>query len=233
MPSVVEAMDKLFLEYGMTQLRQGGTRAAAIPKFARQFLQAIGDRSVMRAAVAWRRCGSPSPAAKEKAIARLLALKLIAAEEIRLGKRNCLLVEATTEGRQLVGGTAPKRKGRGGPAHRFLSECIAAAEQRAGHQAQTEWVLPGTNHPCDVGVRDGNQWHVYEVVVDCETNLIAHLKACFLDSKVVATVTVVATQKSILERLEDLVSAELPLMPFRSRIKFEPAERYLIEETEE
>jgi hypothetical protein len=70
---------------------------------------------------------------------------------------------------------------------------------------------------------------VFEVISTCETNIIGHLKACLMKSTVVATVTIVAPQKSMLKELEEAVEAELRLMPYRARIKFQPLEPFIEE----
>jgi hypothetical protein len=70
---------------------------------------------------------------------------------------------------------------------------------------------------------------VFEVISTCETNIIGHLKACLMESTVVATVTIVAPQKSMLKELEEAVEAELRLMPYRARIKFQPLEPFIEE----
>jgi hypothetical protein len=51
--------------------------------------------------------------------------------------------------------------------------------EKRGHESHTEWVVPGTNHPADATWKINGHWHIFEVIVACETNLISHLETCF------------------------------------------------------
>lgn len=228
-PDLLNALGQLIDERNSTGLRQSRRKAKRLPDLDRRFLEAIANRSVVRAAPVWHQLEINSPETKKNTIKRLWDRKLLDREERRFGSRNCLLVEATDEGRRTVGGKAPKGKGRGGMAHRFISGAVVARALSRGNPASREWLIPGTNHPCDAAVRIGDEWHIYEVVMDCESNLISHLKACFIESHAISTATVVATTKRRLNGLREMINAELTLMPFRARIKFEPVETFLEE----
>ena len=92
-----------------------------------------------------------------------------------------------------------------------------------------EWPVPGTNHPADVAWKIDGAWHVFEVVATCHDNLPSHLKACFIDSSDVATVTIVAPQKRMLKKLQGIVEAVPELTPFQERIRYEPIEPFVKE----
>ena len=233
LPHVMEGLQKLIDEHKRTRLRQAREKGKQEkPPLSEQALKLASLWAVKPytpVARIWNELGTPSPSIQAKVRSELTDAKLAAFEERRVGSRNMLFLELCPAGWQLLQRKPPKRKGRGGIAHRHFCHAILRYQKAQGHKARLEMVVPGTAHPVDVGARRGGALHVYEVIDTCETNLVDHLHACFVQSDQVATVTIVAPQKQHLRQLEQMVEADLSLMAFRERIKFEPVESFLEE----
>ncbi|MFC1805378.1 hypothetical protein ACFL09_00160 [Planctomycetota bacterium] len=228
---VMAALEKLITEHKRTRLRQAKEtqrgEAPALSQQAHRLISLWAVKPYTPVARLWDELGRPSPSVQANVRSELEAAKLAEFEEERVGRRNVLLLELTAAGWKHLQRTPPKRKGRGGIAHRHYCHAILRYETARGNKARLEAVVPNTAHPADVAVLTKGGLHVYEVVSTQDANLLSHLQACFVQSDRVRTVTVVAPLKSDLKELEHMLDADLSLLPFRSRITFEPVGKYL------
>lgn len=144
-------------------------------------------------------------------------------QEIRVSSVNVLLIRLTD--------ITTKGQGRGSIAHQHISHWVKEIGIRRGFAAHTEWIVPGnTNHPVDVvWLTPDGKTRAWEVVVDCEDNLPAHIKACFEDSQAIDSLTIVVTQKAIRARLQKALGAEFSDAPYRDRIHYEIVESIMKE----
>jgi len=118
----------------------------------------------------------------------------------------------------------------GDDVHPFLQHMVRGAHLNRGHEAFLRWPVPGTSHTTDVMFIDGqDRYHAVECVATCEENLARHLRACLIESDAIATVTIVATEKSRLQRIRKTLFADPVLAALSDRVFFEPALKYLEE----
>jgi hypothetical protein len=143
-------------------------------------------------------------------------------ETVKQGSKNQDLIELTAQAWTLLGEPPIELCGRGKLRHVTWSHWIAMAAAQDGHSAQLEFVVPGSSHPVDVCVERNGEWHAYEVVVTCESNLINHLLAIFNPESPVATATIVAARKMELKQIRKSIVAVPELAAFQDRIHYEP-----------
>ena len=230
MPHVMEALEKLIAESRRAKLRQAQAKQSDISENARKLLDLVSIQVYVPAARLWEQIGKVSPSAQANARKELEERGVAYFEEERIGRRNVLMLEPTPQGWEYLGKTPPKAKGRGGLVHRHFAAWLKAWAEKQGHKTETEWVAPGTTHPADCAhKKDSDKWAVFECVVTSKDNIIDHLEACFIRSDAVATVTIVAPRKAVLQRLEKQVATHPSLTPFQDRIHYEPMERYMKE----
>jgi len=233
LPHVMEALDRLIAEHRRTTLRQARKRKpeskAELTSYARKLLDLCSLKPYTPVARLWEEVGTPAFSVQAAARAELEGAGFAAFEESRVGRRNLLLMLVTDRGWTFLGKAAPKRKGRGGIAHTHFCEFIRWVGERRGYKASTEMIVPGTNHPVDVAWQVAGRLDVFEVISASEANLPEHLRACFIQSDCVASVTVVSSLRRDLAHLEELVLAQLDLMPFINRISYDSVETYIQE----
>jgi len=152
-------------------------------------------------------------------------------EEPRIGRSNMLIMDITAEGFTALGLAAPdENKGRGGIAHRHFAHWIKLHFQKEGRDAYLEWVVPGTNHPVDVAVQSENAWDVFEICVTAFDNLVRHIEACFKESKVVQSMTVITGTQTKLNEIKKAIRSNPMMMPYGARIRFDVIESYVLKE---
>ncbi len=234
MPELEAALDRLIEEHYRTTGRQGKAAAAQVkeelPKNARKLLLAISAHPWLPLFMLWPKTGLKIRfAAQQAAREALEEHKLIETLDVRIGRSNIILGWLTEKGAQATGGTVPRAE-RGGPKHVYFCHWLLGWAKRQGYEAFLEWLVPGTTHPVDCAYRANNAIHAFEVISECSDNLQSHLRACFIRSNAVSTVTVVASQKGELKSLQERVLSDAQLFPFMSRIKFDVIEHYMPQE---
>jgi hypothetical protein len=230
LPQVQEAIKNMVDEHRKTSLGRTRSKQKNLPDNAFALLNAAIAHPWLPVARLWEATGKvPSPPAQVAARKELEDGKLAEFEEVRISKRNVLLIRVTDEGYTFQHHRPLARKGRGGIAHSHIAEWLRQVGEKRGHESHTEWIVPGTNHPADAAWKINGHWHVFEVIVACETNLIGHLETCFIASQAVAAALVVAPQKSMLDDLKRLIESAPALSPFVNRTFFEPVEAFLKE----
>ena len=209
---------------------QAKTKSEGLSEDAHDLLHAACDHPWYPVARLWEKVGrKPSPEAQKKARIALHNKGMAEFDQIRVGKRNCLLVIPTTEGFETLQLQPRSYHGRGGIAHNHVSHWLAMWGKGQGYKTEIEALVPGTNHAADCLWSKDGILHAFEMVATCESNILSHLDACFIQSTAVTTVTLVAFQKSVLDDLRKIVTQERPLAPYLDRIRFVSAEQVLKE----
>jgi len=227
MPEVLER-----IRSALTNLRGArikAKQAGTLSDDAKRFLRLAAENPYTPCARLFERL-KISAFSKQKAIRReLTTFDLAEFADLRLGRRNVGIVDVLPEGYALFDQKPPSRNGRGDIAHRHLAHWVAGVGEKRGHEVQIEWLAPGTSHPVDVVWKASGKAQAFEICVGCTDNIISHLRACLLESKAVATVTIITAQATFLSSMRAAVDAEASLAPVRDRVRFEAAEEYLKE----
>ena len=229
LPHVQKALDELVKAHKDVQMRQARSSRPKLTDNAHKLLSLASAQLFVPVARLFDQIGQLSPTAQATVRKSLEEAGLAAFEEIRIGSRNSLLIEVTDKGWELLGGTPPKRTGRGGIAHRHIAAWLCMLGRKHGHQAQTEWIVPGgANHPVDAVWITKTAVLAFEVVCKCEANLGDHLKKC-LRPRAVESVTIVAPQKATLDALRETVARDADLNSLLEWVRWEPVEPMLKE----
>ena len=145
-------------------------------------------------------------------------------EEMRLGKSPVILIWPTENGWDAAACKPPSRTGRGSLKHQSVQNWVAMAEAKEGKKAAIEVEVNGHPVDCAVTGADG-RLRVYEVVVECETNLLQSLSTLSPCSNV-ESITIVCLQKQIQQRLQLELEAQMVVMKLGSRLRWELAETF-------
>lgn len=230
LPNVQKALEQRIAEHNKANLRRARTKRAGFSEQAQALLRLSSEHPYWPIARLWEKFEDKPHYAKQKTVRKELENhKLAAFEEVRIGRTNVLLIDILRDGWRLLDKPKPNRIGRGGIAHRHFSHWIALVGKRRGYKTACEWTVPGTSHPVDAAWCIDGHWHVFEVVITCEENLTSHITACLIDSDNVATVAIVATQKSLCDKLERSIVGEILLAPVMDRVRFEVITTYIEE----
>ncbi len=228
MPQVVKALDKLIAEYNAAKLRQSRSKGG---------LSANADKLLNLACVwpwvpvarLWDKIGRVAPSVQRSVRRELEDNNLAKFEEVRVSRRNVLLIDPLPKGYKRFGKLLPAKTGRGGMAHRHFSHWIAEVEKRRGHKGECEFKVPGTTHAVDAAAYRDGEWHAFEVSVTRRDNLASHIAACLIQSKAIATVTIVTTQVSIRDIVKQQIANDESLSSVLDRVHFAVGEPYLKE----
>ena len=229
MPELLTALGSLSAQGKRTRVKQVRAGNVGLPQLARRLLMAASLFLYHPVARLWEKIGTPSPAIQAAIRDELESRELCKFSELRIGRRNTLLLWITKTGWQLLDTDGPRKTGLGSHPHVTLSQWLRMVGEKRGYKAKTEWVVPGTNHPCDAAWLINGKWHALEVVVACESNLASHVRACFVKSDAVASLTIVAPLKRALQRLRNGLEANPEVAPFLDRIRFQVLEPYMEE----
>jgi hypothetical protein len=230
LPALQEALNRRIADIGQTAARQAKTiaRSESLSKIARSLLDYASLHPYEPLHRLLERMDNPSPATQQAAIKELKLKELAVFETVRLSHSSVRLMEMTEKGWQFLS-KQPPRQGRGGITHRHFVYWIISAMKKRGCKATREWLVPGTQHAVDVAVEQNGEVTGYEVVVHTTSNLISHIKACFVDSNAVLRLVVVAAQKSICDELKKLVESGLFASRFADRIEYQTIDTFLKE----
>jgi len=221
LPHVQEALEKLKAQHR----NQAKTKSEGLSEDAHDLLHAACDHPWYPVARLWEKVGrKPSPETQKKARIALHNKGLAEFDQIRVGKRNCLLVIPTREGFGALQLQPRSYHGRGGIAHNHVCHWLAMWGKGQGYKTEIEALVPGTNHAADCLWSKDGILHAFEVVATCEGNILSHLDACFVQSTAVTTVTLVAFQKTVLEDLRRIVTSERAMAPYLDRVRWLSAE---------
>lgn len=167
--------------------------------------------------------------AHELIFGELLELKFIELKEARIGRATNAFMEPTVAGWEFLKSTLRGKRGRGGIVHCSIAHAICAIERRRGHDAEVEFVVPGTTHAADVGVqRVTGEIFLYEVVDEASDNLDHHLVAAFLASTAVTSVTIVTLQRKFQPALQKKLAADPLIAPLLDRVQWAEADKFIL-----
>ena len=224
MPELQSALKGLIDEHRGARLRQSEAKLPKLTKSARKLLDLANLHPHVPVNKLWEEAGVPSYSVRSRVRAELKGKELAVVVDGRFGRRNAQLIELTEDGYRALHLDPPSHRGGGGITHRHIAAWCCLWARRQGYKAQTEVTVPGTSHRADAAYEQEGKLHVFEAISTCDENLTDHLHACFVQSKAVATVTIVAAQKSILTRLEHGISKDPAMRPFLERIRYMPVE---------
>jgi hypothetical protein len=228
LPPVLKALDGLIEQHDQMKTRRARQSKRGLAKKARVLLELLSAHPYTPVARLWRHLGKTSPSVQNAIRTELEAGNLVNGKEVRIGRSPMWLAEPSDAGYALLGKAGPGG-GLGGIEHRFYQHWLKFWIEKQGWQGGIEWTVTGTPHRADAAYKDGDFFHAYEVIVDCTSNLIAHLKTCLIDSDVVSTLTIVASQKKLLVEIEKLVKSEPSIASVQDRIRYEPIEKTMLE----
>lgn len=194
---------------------------------ARDLLDLASVHLYLPVARLWERIDQASPPAQQKAREELQKAKLAEFQELRIGKRNVLLVELSQGGWKFLDKKPPARVGRGSVAHRHFAYWLMLVGERRGLKAFREFELPDSGHAVDCVWQTEAGLHCFEVAITCTKNLASHVQACFASTEPVARVTIVAAQLTIIGRIRRALDAEPALDAVREHIAYDTIETYM------
>jgi hypothetical protein len=226
LPEVKSALLNTIAESKRTKLKQAKQKSPAtgLTKISRAFLNCASLPRYGHAPVhvIFKSLGHVTPGTQQKVIKELENTGRAKFARFRGTRSDIRLVD--------VIGEHNSQHGKGDTVHTHISHwCRDVGIQRDYERSVLEWLVPGTNHACDVGFKIHDKWHGVEVVVGCFPNIVGHVKACFIESNVVEALTMVTTTKSQWEKIRTLVMSDPEAVFFINRIKFEVAETYMRE----
>ena len=168
-----------------------------------------------------------SPQTQINAIKELEKNILIESNTCRTSHSPIRLIQITQKGWEFLKGKSKFKPLRGGIIHTHICRWIQRVGLKRGYEESLcEWQNPENEGFTDVAFKINGEWHCVEVVVECENNIGKHVRSCFLESKVVKTLTIVTLQKQRWMRIRKLIMADPVLVPFMDQIKFEVVSTY-------
>lgn len=230
LPHVRAHLDAVVQEHNRTLKRQSPSKETRTKQLAMQLLRLAVSNPYVPVARLFEKLDNPTPKT-QIAVRKYLEKEGYAKfEEPRIGRSNRLLIEITLKGYETMGLPAPdENKGRGGIAHRHFAHWIKLHFQKEGRDAYLEWVAPGSNHPVDVAVPSEKGWDVFEICVTA-LDIVQHIEACFKESKVVHSMTVITGTQNKLKEIKKAIRSNPRMMPYGSRIRFNVIESYVLKE---
>ena len=229
-PQVLAHLDAALKEHKRTMERQSTGRESRIGQLAMRLLRLAASNLCVPVARLFDRLDRPKPKT-QIAVRQYLEDKDYAKfDEPRIGRSSRLLKESTPEGYRAMKLPVPnENKGRGGIAHRHFANWIKLYLEKKGHQAHLEWKVPDTNHPVDVAVLLNSEWNVFEICVT-SLDIEPHVKACFVNSNVVRSMTIITGTGIKLKELKKAIRSDPTMMQYGAKIRFEVIESYVPKE---
>jgi len=227
-PHVIKDIKAVLEENDKTQRRLAAATSSDFEQLAIRLLKLAVENLYVPVARLMDRLGKIAPKTQIALRRHLEDREYAKFEEPRIGRADRLLIEVTEKGYSELGLPIPQgNKGRGSITHRHFARWIASFFAQQGNKAQIEWLVPGTNHPVDVAVHIEGKWHVIEICVTSDDNLVSHIKACFEQSKKVAKMTIVAGTQKDLKAIKRKLKAVGIYIKYGAQINFVPIEEYL------
>jgi hypothetical protein len=152
-------------------------------------------------------------------------------KEARMGRTTVLLMELNERGYSVLQLPIPKgNKGKGGIIHRHYAMWIKSYFEKRGHKAYLEWIVPGTNHPADIGVIFENHAEIFEICISAIDNLVTHVDVLERNPNI-RKLTVIAGTKTELAEIKKFIKSNLLLARFEDRIELNVIETYMERDT--
>ena len=150
LPHVQKALSDLAVAHKGAQMKQVRNSRPTLAENAHKLLSLASAQPFVPVARLFAQIGHLSQAAQAAAREGLEEAKLAAFEEIRIGRRNSLLIEVTDKGWEFLGGDSSEAYGPRwdrAPSHSRVA--VHGGGRRRGHQAQGEWRIRDTTHDVD------------------------------------------------------------------------------------
>jgi len=229
LPHVNKALNHLIAQYKAKKMQQSKAKAKGLSPNAEQLLKFAVRYPWLPVVRLFDRFAKPvTPGKQSQACKELADHGFCIFQEVRIGKTRVKLVEVKSEGYRHLDQPEPKRAGRGKLPHRTVAHWIYQWASAQGCMAQVEFPVVGTSHHADAGLQLANgKWHAFEVVDTCDSNIVDAVRASLLESTAVETVTIVAFQKRLLDKLRRMIEAETVLGDVLERVQYETAEAFM------
>jgi hypothetical protein len=234
LPEVKDMLLKTIAEHKQRTLRQAkqSQDSQQLGKLARTFLDyaSLPKYEYAPVYIVFKQMGNPSFSTQLAVIKELEKNQLVKFLQFRASRSPIRLKEITNKGWDFLHKSPASQQGKGDTLHCHLIHWVYdfGLKQRY-EKCVIEWLVDGTRHSCDVGFLINGHWHGIEIVVSCFENITSHIRACFIESNIVETLTIVTTQKSIWPKIEAKILSEPELVFFRNKIKFDVIETYMKE----
>ncbi len=228
-PELAERLQKKIDSHVPAQFHRSRAARKELPSAAREFLDMSSLLPFWPVARVWDRIGKPSASTQKAVRKRLTADKLARFKDVRTSKQNTGLIEILDPGWKLLNKRPSWKLSRGGIEHSSFSAWIRMVGEKRGYRAETELIVPKTNHAVDVAWEIDSGLHVFEVVVTGLDNIASHLHACFVESDAVTTLTIVTAQRRMHDAIRPVIEAQFAMSPVLNRIRFEVIATYMKE----
>jgi hypothetical protein len=228
MPELENYIDELIAKH-KRKSRDIKRKITDLSKTSRNFLDLISLYPFVPCSVLWKQIGKTTPHLRGKVKSDLQDSGLVQFAVARMGRTNQLLPMITPEGSEYLGKEHIKDKGRGDIEHAHYAEWIFRVYTQRGHKIKKEAQVKGTSHIADLLLEAGEYFWAFEVISKCRSNIIGHLQSCFLNSKTIAKVIIVAPQEKILQSVRQTIFQETSLFPYLHKVEFELVEKYMKE----
>jgi hypothetical protein len=171
--------------------------------------------------------GVTSPATQLAIIRELEEAGFLTCTQTRIGKATVRLKAITEKGWAFLQKPAPATEGRGGIEHCHFAHWVHECNIRSGYQrCQIEPGIPGTTHFGDAAFEKEGKWYLAQVVAHCDSNIISHVRAAFIESHAVDTLIFVTPMKSQWDDIRMKVASDSDLL-FLGKIEYDAVESYL------
>lgn len=234
LPHVQEALKKKIAENRGTALRKHSQKASpkALSKTARLALDyaSLPKCAFTPVHILFAQIGDVAPATQLAVIQELELAGFMVFVQPRIGKSNVKLKHVTEKGWAFLQKPVPSGDGKGGIEHSHYTHWIYECQLRRGCEKCTlEPQIPGTTNFGDVGfVRDGRSY-IAQVVAHCDSNIISHVRAAFVESNAVDALVFVTPMKSRWGDIRAKIMADPELIFCINKIQFDVVETYMKE----
>ena len=196
-------------------------------KTEREFLDHMSLHPYEPLHAIFQRMGVSSPASEKQIIMKLSKLELILHEQIRFGSSFYRLGLIAEKGFKLLDKDANAWLGKGGVTHTHICRWIQSWGVKNGYEESIyEWLVPGTAHNCDAGLKHNDKYMAVEVVVRCRSNILDHIKVCFesgqVDSMMIVTCTI--TQANT---IRNRIVSDSDVNQYLQKISFQTADVFM------
>ena len=196
---------------------------------SRQFLDLASIFPCLPAHKLFERLGKVSPARQKAIIKELEQLGYIKLKLTRLSRYYIRFIKILDKGWLFLNKQPSTHQGKGEIEHRCFVSYIIGFFAKKGYKAKRELLVPNTMHTLDAGIEQENGIIGFEVVTHTRSNLISHIKSCFVDSNAVKKLIIVAAQKSICDELRKIVESDLFTSQFNDRIDYQTIDTFMKE----
>jgi hypothetical protein len=230
-PSFCEKLAQFLGQNDVQQQRQSGESQPMIGENERAFLDHLSLRGQDTVDVLFSRVGKLSSGAQQKIIRRLERLKLIGTVRKRTGKKYVRFAKLTKAGLKYLRRPSGNITSRGDLTHTCVCYLKRDLDLKQGaEESICESQYPNSSGFGDIRSKFKGKLHFSEIVVNCTSNIVDHVKSCFIESQgQVETLTIVTLLKSEHRKILERIMSVPELVFFINRIKFMTLEDILKE----